>query len=670
MTTAEKTTAPMIIEWKLFWTATATFLSLTLAVLTATGLLWSWLAVLLALGLAGAVSGISYAIVDACEMWRGVADQQRRHIWFGIIGVAVAYMMWTLFAVVLPLSWQSAASMAVALGLLSVGAYWGARYMEWKMSRVPAPRARQPADPEALLGNREKVLAATLRHAGIKSVLVLPGATPLRSDAGWQFRVRRQAGSQNELAPKAMEMMAIALAEVTGRDVDSDWVRFRKESGAGVYSITVTNRNVMAEVIEYVDDPTPTSITEPALRGIEIDGREYKEPLNQHERDIGSSTYGKSSLINVKIAHTTRCPDAITWVGGVQKLYDLVGPWIEPYHDKGLRPPLDWIAHGQTDTLSMMAAAMGLARWRQRQPMSRRHWRTIILFLDEFSFVAQSSQKIWFQGEWVTASRLASGLLRGAASGNVHVHFGSQRSTVDHFGDQGGDVIANIALNSAFRSKDWAEIGRLTNDYKLPVPNWPGEYYLLSNADPLNLKAPYIQTTDPSKPKLHNGATIADVSWARRHLVGPGLTEAEGLAAAGAAYAARHQIVDDRMMTYLTSGDDVEDAQPDAQGETYDAVRAQLETIVQKSGLDLSRNDTPAPRRPDAITAVLERTRTEHPDGMTAAQIAEALNAAGDNATDDAVAATLSRMFNRGQIHRLGPGRYTTLDQTNDQTNN
>jgi hypothetical protein len=668
-----------VIEWKLFWTGTATVLAIVLAALAATGLLPAPLVGAIALALTLGVGAISYAVVEVCEMWRGAAEEQLRRIWFGISGAAVTYLVWTLFAIVAPMTWRYGSTLAVALGLLSTGVYWAARYMEWHLARVPAPRARTIEDDiDELLGPREKRLAAALRLAKIKGVQVLPGTKELRAGAGRQFRVRRLPGAQNDLTLASMELLAIALAKILGEDIHSDWVRYRKESAAGVYSITVLYRDLMAEVIPYVDDPTPTSITEPALRGVEVDGREYREPLTQHERDIGASTMGKSSLENVKIAHSTRCTDAITWIAGVQKLYDLVGPWVEPYLDTGLRPPIDWIGHGQTDTLAMMASAMNIARWRQRQPMNRRRWKAIVLYLDEFSFTAQSRQRILFAGDWVDAGWLASALFRGAASANIHVHLATQRSTLDHFGDHGGDVVANLAVNSAFASKDWAEIGRMTNDYKLPSPKWPGEYYLLSNAAPVNLKAPYIQTPDPTKPRLHDGATIAEISWARRHIPrdgGHGLAESEGLTAAGAAYAARHQIVDDRFMAYLTDTEstETEGEVADEHRETYDSVRSQLENLAKQAGLDLpgasSSSGGAEPRRPDAIITVLDGSRTEHPDGMTAAQVADELNTRGDTATAEAVAATLSRMCNRGQIHRVGHGRYTALDQTNDQTN-
>jgi hypothetical protein len=681
-----------MIEWKLFWIGTATVVSLALAAITVTGVLWVPLTVGAASLLAAVAAVLSHVIVEACEMWRGAARWQRRRVWLGSTGAAAAYAAWTITAVLLPLAWLNIVVMIAALGLLSVLAYWIARGVEWRLTTAPPPPVRTAADPDALLGEREKIFKAAVIAAGLKGVRVMPGAEPLRADAGWQFRVqlvsrstlaaRERAGSQTELTQKAMEPLAIALAEITGKTVNSDWVRLRKESGAGVYSITVTSRDVMAEVIEYKDDPTPTSITEPALVGVELDGREHRERLDQHTRGVGGSTGGKSSLIQCEFAHITRCTDAVLWVAGVQKLYDLVGSWVEPYEDTGLRPPIDWIAHGQTDTLRMMAAAMAVARWRQRQPMSKRSWRKIIVELDEFSFVAQSPERIWFDGQSCTASDLVSMLLRGAASGNVYIHVASQRSTVDHYGDKGGDVIANIGVNNAFRSKDFAEIGRLTNDYQLPVPTHRGEFYRFAEGAPLHLKAPYIQTDDPSQPKLHSGATISQISWSRRHIDRPSLTEAEGLAAAGPAYADRHQLVDAAMMAYLTYG--VAEAVPAAEavnsnGEEIDLeLLAQLRGIAEANGLDLSRNDeeaddapaapaSSAPSRPAAILAVLDAADSE---GLDAAAIAAALVANGDaSAEPNGVSATLSRMHREGEINRPARGRYARLDQTNEQTN-
>jgi hypothetical protein len=693
------------IEWKLFWTGIGACLALCVGLLGWFDVLWEPLAGVLVFAMAAAVTVLAWVIVDASEMWREAAAWKRKRAVIGIAVAAAAFTAWTITAVAVPRSWLVAVIMLVSLGLLAVGVYWSARALEWRFNSAVPPKPKEKVakeEEEALLGEKEKVLQLALRRADRGFVQVAPMPVELRDHAGWQFRVRvpsratvakeKEARVGNAVLTQAdMEPLAIALAEILKKDIESDWVRLRKERGAGIYTITVANRDIMAEVIEYKDDPTPASINDPALCGIEIDGREHKEPLNRHRRIVGGSTSGKSSLINVDIAFFTRCEDAVLWIGGVQKLYDLVGPWLECYHGTGLRPPIDWVAHGTADTLQMMASAMSVARWRQRQPMNARKWPTIILVLDEFSFVAQSTQRIRFDGEMVNAAWLASALLRGAASGQVYVTFGTQRSTVDHFGDRGGDVIANISANAAFRTKDAQDIGRLTGDYKLPPPSSSGEYYLASEGQILHLKAPYIQTTDPSKPRLHEGITIDKVSWARRDLVTGGLEESHGLHAAGAAYANRFTLVDDRMMAYLTHGDisvevadgspEKEAADPHAQGEVFERVKAELEAFAAANGLDLSKNDPePQPpqaqqpsaeqKRPEAIIAILKQAYAQSTVGLSATEIAFALNDAGDTAAEpNVISSTLSRMFKQGLILRPSVGRYTPLIDQNQHTN-
>jgi hypothetical protein len=135
----------------------------------------------------------------------------------------------------------------------------------------------------------------------------------------------------------------------------------------------------------------------------------------------------------------------------------------------------------------------------------------------------------------------------------------------------------------------------------------------------------------------------------------------------GAAYTTRHQLVDDRMMAYLTrGGDEAPQEEPAEGGDVYNAVRAQLAEAAAAAGLDLSRdNSAPAPpalRRPDAILALLGRSRTTHPEGMGAAEIAAALKEDGDaSAEPEVLAPTLSRMHNQGRIARPAPGRYAAL---------
>src|SRR5207245_531739 len=117
------------------------------------------------------------------------------------------------------------------------------------------------------------------------------------------------------------------------------------------------------------------------------------------------------------------------------------------------------------------------------------------------------------------ASHAAENLTKGAASGGVHIRVVAQRGTNDNWGDCGGNISANIAAQSAFHSGDQAEIGRATVDWKLANPRHPGEFWLVPGTGKpvIKLKAPYAQQSDPQREKLHDGATISEVSWARRN---------------------------------------------------------------------------------------------------------------------------------------------------------
>lgn len=681
-----------MIEWKLFWTLLGAALSISAALLSMTESVPVWAIIPVIITAVVAVVLIGQNIIDSCRRFADTATWQRRRIWIGTNATAATYAAWTITASLVTPTWQTIMALTFALVIITVGTYWGARGLEWRLTHVAEPaRVTQPStDP--LLTKRELVMAAALDRAGYGYARVLPDATRLRDNAGWKFRLRTQStkmikkdqrtGASHKLSSEAAEPIAIALQEITGKQINSDWVRIRKEKGAGIYSMTVLNFDVMAEVIPYVDDPTPTSITTPALVGIEIDGTPRYERLDSHQRDIGSTRSGKSSLLHLKLAHLTRCEDAIVWIGGTEKVYDLVAGWIEPYENTGLRPPIDWIANGVTDTLHMMTALMRVARWRQAQPYSQRKWRTIILILDEFSFAAENTQiRIEYDHDHHTVSGMAANLLRGAASGQGYAHFATQQSTIDNFGTEGSKVIANMHTNHAFASKDFAEVGRLTGDYALPIPTHKGEFYSFGeDADVIHLKAPYIQTTDPSKPKLHDGATVSDIAWSRRHIDHTPLTVSEGAEAAGDAYAQRHQYVDAAYLDYLTSMDPTptstggnDTARKNIADKAYEREMAKFEQELAEAGIDI-RPDTEQPkaevveRAPAIVVAAPRESRDERicrilttadDDGMNAQDIAEALAGEGDKCSTAVVSSTLSRLARAEKIQRVSTGHYT-----------
>src|SRR5439155_23006709 len=133
------------------------------------------------------------------------------------------------------------------------------------------------------------------------------------------------------------------------------FIQIEDHPAAGTWFILLVWEDILAKVFPYVDDTTQASIRKAVRVGIGKDGQPYEMVVRAHAQIIGKSTSGKSSLLNVLIAWLTRCIDAVPWACGVQKLYDLVGPWVDPYMDLDEDLPFDWIASGPQDVLEMLA---------------------------------------------------------------------------------------------------------------------------------------------------------------------------------------------------------------------------------------------------------------------------------------------------------------------------
>lgn len=384
-------------------------------------------------------------------------------------------------------------------------------------------------------------------------------------------RIEAKAGL-TELKPEDSERIAIALSSVLQDDdrragrppresLMSDWVEVTKEPQAGTYSITTVSRDVMGQVIPYEDPVGPVSFQRPMFAGRRLDGRKYHLALNRHGQLIGGTEWGKSSLMQCAIAYATLCAqqnrDVVVWIGGVQKLYDLVAGWAEPFLDRGLRCPIDWIANGPQDTLEMMAAAMRVGRFRQSVRMNERGgWPAILLILDEVSFLLEKhGASIRLDGAPMFADTLLTDIVRGVTSSKVYTMVATQHDVHACFGDKGNTLQAQMAYSAMFRINDDAAHGRQLGEYKLKMPRCKGEYWIRdeSTGMPIRVKAPYPQTVDKDKPVLHNGLTVADISWSRRgmHTGIPHELDARSAAVAGPSYANRCTVVDDRFINYL-----------------------------------------------------------------------------------------------------------------------
>lgn len=577
----------MNISWKLFWSVLGAVLALSIAGLSAL----VGLPLLVVVPVCAVAVGVSVAaarvVVHRGEMFQDIALTAREQIVRWIGAAAGAYAVWVVAFVLKPSLWIVWLLVLAAVGALVYGIAHMHEYLLTKVVR-PSPTqieaARQENQRE--MDNAEKVFLKALKRVGLDWLTLLPGWKQIGGDKpfGVTFRVKRPAERETALTPEHADRIANALGEELGAELETDWVGIEKVRAAGTYEVTVVTEDVMARIYPYVDDPTPTSIREPANVGYRLSTDPYMLSLRQHGMVVGQSTYGKSAWINTLIAHILRCPDAVLWIAGVEKLYDLVAGWIEVYQDTGIKLPIDWIANGQEDVVRMLIGGMSGARWRQRQPMNQRRWPTVITILDEASFALENRiEKQIYQGMPRTAADMVAVKAKGSASGDFFEIVASQRDTIDNFGDKGGDVLANMGYVAGFRTRDQNGLGRLMNNYKLTMPRHRGQLWLDAGEGelPVQLKGPYIQSVDPTKPKLHNGPTVADIAWARRsieHDLDAG-TAAAVDEATGGAYSRRHRYMDAELMQYLTQAVEIDPGQSGAQQDGYDLAKRELAAL-------------------------------------------------------------------------------------------
>jgi hypothetical protein len=615
------------IQWKTFWAVVAPFIS---AVWVAVWLVTGspvWIAGLATALLAAAAAFGARLLVRISPMFARLSSASKARVVGWLVAAVTVYAGWSTLAVTVPDLWPVWALILPALG----GSTWVlARTHEYLLRYAP-PAAPSPAAAALTAGahaplaltagdlngprDGEPHLAWLLRLAVHKAGLewlrisnpqmVGPADRPFgaRVEAWAPIELRRIVNGKvkTETAPQLDDhharRIALALRDITRRDIAPDWVSISEDPGrVGVYTIQANTEDVMKRIRPYrerVDElvdaagrPIWRRLAEPSYALWGMDGMPIGVDVARHAWILGASTGGKSAYIHREWADVTRCEDALIWVAGTRKLYDLVGQWLEPYLGTDVRPPLDWVRADAEGVLQMLIAVMEVARWRQDQPFSARHnFKKIMVYIDEASFALNTKNKVRYDGAEVTAGDMYAECTKAVASANIFLVAATQRGVHHQFGDAGGDASANIGREIVLMSGDEQEAGRVTGNYKLPPLRHRGECYArLGDGDPVRAKIEYVQTCDPSKPVLHDGPKVDEISWNRRYHQRE--LDAGSAQAAGPVYAGRHQYVTDDYLADLRNararGKKTQTAAPERDGEQ--AMASAVASIFRKLG--------------------------------------------------------------------------------------
>ncbi|MBB3665985.1 hypothetical protein FB384_004944 [Prauserella sediminis] len=691
-----------MIPYKTFFAALGALVTLAVSLLLALLHVPGLLAFPLVIVLAGVVALGSRKAVD--EAFETLSIEDRDRIKNLLTCAVLANLALAVFVLVSPGLWLLWLACGVVLAVVEYGF---ARYQEYVLYKVkPKLEKRQASEVEAAPQPAQwdptiQIANNAFKRSGHGWLTVMKWESVSRGDkaVGVRFDVRvpskmaaKQRAKQEAngdkgegkvgLSSSDIEPIAIAFSEELGQPLETDWVHINKLAGAGTYTVTVMTEDVMAAVIPYVDDPSLAHIETAGLVGYQIDGSPIYARFDIHWADVGKSRSGKSSLVHVKIAYLTRCwTSALVIACGTEKVYDAVGGWIEPFVGTSYKMPIRAV-RGAQDTADLLAQMMKLARWRQSQPYSARgDFKTVIIEYDEASFGLQiKTTKAEFDGRNYTMSQLADMITKGAGSAGIHLHLAAQRGTNDNWGDAGGNINANIAGQTLFRTKDQGELYRAFGDQQLPMPRHKGEFWFdTDDAEPVKVKAPYIQEMDPKRAKLHDGLTVEDVARARMgndYDLDAGSAKFLGPYWAGMTHYATEEYV-----AYLRNADGEETpSESPEQAEAKAQVMSEVDAIIAAAGWSSEQpaaaESAPAPvpsatsvgsagaatptvREPQSSGAATRAARIfqlldEAPEGMTKAQILAGLFQLGDESvTDASLQVELRRLKDSGRLEQV-----------------
>lgn len=354
------------------------------------------------------------------------------------------------------------------------------------------------------------------------------------------------------------KQIAGALSAMNGYvPVSHDQVIVEPTGFAGRYIITVYDSPQAANtIIPMLDEYGSIPLSFGEFIKMPIGQMTNRQDLTmdprQHGIAYGGTTSGKSSLYRYMLLHLLRYPKCFIWIGGTWKLYKFVSGLVDPYLDTEFPCPIDWIAHGHQDVANMLAAWLDVGEYRMGLGENESvDLPTGFLIMDEVTYVVKEKSVVGIRnGKPYKIDALYSDGLRGNAEAGLWMWSASQHDTQFNLGDDGGTAGAQMMFKFIFAIGDYQSSGRVTNDFSLSLPTHPGECWARpSQTSPLyKLREPYPRKgrTDMA----HNGPTMHDMVWARRHI--PHKIDHGSAVAAGEHYANRHgPMVTEEYIRYL-----------------------------------------------------------------------------------------------------------------------
>lgn len=380
--------------------------------------------------------------------------------WYAFVVAAAAGSWLTYSAMTTP----STATVAggfwwLVLGVLGLG--WPYGLLRRKKLAVLAQErvAQQKRMDEWKSGRTENDWRTILTRAGLANVAldgepveVRPGVIELSArlpeDGTVSFKKVFDKANQITLAASHVlksRGIKISTGAVTVMEVKED---------ASAVKILVRLRDIIKDEVPFPEDhDEPTSILQPLLIGLFENGMKLLLTISgAHGQIIGATGSGKSVVLNCIIAQLLRCIDAVIWVAGADKLWQLVDPWMAPwYRGEMPHPPFDMVAgQRQDEVLRMLKMMFHAITIRQSLPHKNgklilsKSRPAIVGFLEEAISAYRNNDTIRIHtGEHMTAAQLVSEIKRLGRSERVLLYDLSQASVYSVAGSHGPIMARN-----------------------------------------------------------------------------------------------------------------------------------------------------------------------------------------------------------------------------------